>query len=139
MYGTSPFNRPTCTICFIYFLKECDVNCQKFIELRCLSYTLVALSSYDKGVRSAACHILSNFFNYIQTSRFQAKSQIIYLLQCLQNSLTTIEINSETETIPRICCVVTQFLARTVMLLLQPGELHYIIIFLASAILQLKC
>ena len=89
------------------------MDCQKFVEVGCLSYLLTALSSHDSLMRGAAYHVLSEFYRQTQERRFPAREQVQYLLEVLKNSITVSNV--------KLSPIVTVFLARAAKLMVTPG------------------
>ena len=104
---------------FIYFLNsfplilDSILDCRKFVENRCLSFTLACLSCHDSVVRGAAYHVLTNFFSQLQGSRFPEVKQVLYFLEVVKNSIEKPN--------TKLPCIITLFLARVATELLKPG------------------
>ncbi|KAM7446686.1 nucleolar pre-ribosomal-associated protein 1 [Porites harrisoni] len=110
--------------CFLLPLFSCimapnyQVDCRKFVEQGCLSFTVASLSSRDTHVRQAGYHVLSRFMTHLEGSRFKERKQIFHLLKCLQNGIT--------EANYRISSLMTCFVARVTFILLRREHPFYL-------------
>ncbi|XP_078334635.1 nucleolar pre-ribosomal-associated protein 1-like isoform X1 [Crassostrea virginica] len=93
------------------------LDCRKFVENRCLSFTLACLSCHDSVVRGAAYHVLSNFFSQLQGARFPEVKQVLYFLEVVKNSIEKPN--------TKLPCIITLFLARVTTELLKPEDHMY--------------
>ncbi|KAK3579962.1 hypothetical protein CHS0354_000838 [Potamilus streckersoni] len=96
------------------------VDCQKFIELHCLSLCFAAISSHDKTMRYAAYHVLASYQHHLEGAHFSGKHQVLYFMNFVKNSVA----------VPgtKLACIITQFLARAVKLMISPEDHMYSLI-----------
>ena len=59
-----------------FCLIDYQVDCRKFVEQGCLSFTVASLSSRDTHVRQAGYHVLSRFMTHLEGSRFKERKQV---------------------------------------------------------------
>ncbi|KAI1291929.1 Nucleolar pre-ribosomal-associated protein 1 [Halotydeus destructor] len=94
------------------------INCYHFVELRGLSYTLVALSSFSLQVRALAYAILSRFYQHLEASTFYKDRQMwLTFLDALRCGM-----KAENEQLHRIT---SSFLTDILDVLLAPGSLMH--------------
>ncbi|KAJ7418039.1 URB1 ribosome biogenesis 1 [Willisornis vidua] len=97
---------------------ECMVACHKFVEVNALGLTVAALSSYDSNMRAAAYFVLASFRSHLEGARFQEKSQLLYLLEAVQNGIKQPNL--------RFTFSLTLYIARVAQQILKPEEHMYI-------------
>ncbi|XP_056346462.1 nucleolar pre-ribosomal-associated protein 1 isoform X2 [Oenanthe melanoleuca] len=97
---------------------ECVVACHKFVEVNALGLTVAALSSYDPNMRAAAYFVLASFRSHLEGARFREKSQLLYLLDAVQNGIKQPNL--------RITFSLTLYIARVAQQMLKPEEHMYI-------------
>ncbi|XP_021404256.2 nucleolar pre-ribosomal-associated protein 1 isoform X2 [Lonchura striata] len=97
---------------------ECVVACHKFVEVNALGLTVAALSSYDSNMRAAAYFVLASFRSHLEGARFQEKSQLLYLLDAVQNGIRQPNL--------RFTFSLTLYTARVAKQILKPEEHMYI-------------
>uniref|UniRef100_K1PPI3 Nucleolar pre-ribosomal-associated protein 1 n=1 Tax=Magallana gigas TaxID=29159 RepID=K1PPI3_MAGGI len=93
------------------------LDCRKFVENQCLSFTLACLSCHDGVMRGAAYHVLANFLSQLQGARFQEVKQVLYFVEIVRNSIEKPNI--------KLPCIITLFLSRVATELLKPEEHMY--------------
>ncbi|XP_048767971.2 nucleolar pre-ribosomal-associated protein 1-like isoform X5 [Ostrea edulis] len=96
---------------------ESVLDCRKFIENQCLSFTFACLSCHDNIMRGAAYHVLTNFLSHLQGARFPETQQVLYFVELIRNSIE--KPNS------KLPCIITLFLSRVATLLLRPEDHMY--------------
>nr|XP_009913283.1 PREDICTED: nucleolar pre-ribosomal-associated protein 1-like [Haliaeetus albicilla] len=99
-------------------LHECVVACHKFVEVNALGLTVAALSSYDSNMRAAAYFVLASFRSHLEGARFREKSQLLYLLDAVQNGIRQPNL--------RFTFSLTLYIARVAQQILKPEEHMYI-------------
>ena len=52
------------------------MDCRKFVERGCLSFTVASLSSRDVQVRKAGYHVLSRYMMHLEGARFKERKQV---------------------------------------------------------------
>ncbi|XP_027599978.2 nucleolar pre-ribosomal-associated protein 1 [Pipra filicauda] len=97
---------------------ECVVACHKFVEVNALGLTVAALSSYDSNMRAAAYFVLASFRSHLEGARFREKSQLLYLLDTVQNGIRQPNL--------RFTFSLTLYIARVAQQILKPEEHMYI-------------
>ncbi|KFU94949.1 Nucleolar pre-ribosomal-associated protein 1, partial [Chaetura pelagica] len=97
---------------------ECVVACHKFVEVNALGLTVAALSSYDSNMRAAAYFVLASFRSHLEGARFREKSQLLYLLDAVQNGIRQPNL--------RFTFSLTLYVARVAQQILKPEEHMYI-------------
>ncbi|NWS18019.1 NPA1P protein, partial [Pachyramphus minor] len=97
---------------------ECVVACHKFVEVNALGLTVAALSSYDSSMRAAAYFVLASFRSHLEGARFREKSQLLYLLDTVQNGIRQPNL--------RFTFSLTLYIARVAQQILKPEEHMYI-------------
>uniref|UniRef100_A0A803V723 URB1 ribosome biosis homolog n=1 Tax=Ficedula albicollis TaxID=59894 RepID=A0A803V723_FICAL len=97
---------------------ECVVACHKFVEVNALGLTVAALSSYDPNMRAAAYFVLASFRSHLEGARFREKSQLLYLLDAVQNGIKQPNL--------RVTFSLTLYIARVAQQMLKPEEHMYI-------------
>uniref|UniRef100_A0A8D0F9V4 URB1 ribosome biogenesis homolog n=1 Tax=Strix occidentalis caurina TaxID=311401 RepID=A0A8D0F9V4_STROC len=97
---------------------ECVVACHKFVEVNALGLTVAALSSYDSNMRAAAYFVLASFRSHLEGARFREKSQLLYLLDAVQNGIRQPNL--------RFTFSLTLYIARVAQQILKPEEHMYI-------------
>ncbi|NXD76883.1 NPA1P protein, partial [Halcyon senegalensis] len=97
---------------------ECVVACHKFVEVNALGLTVAALSSYDSNMRAAAYFVLASFRSHLEGARFREKSQLLYLLDAVQNGIRKPNL--------RFTFSLTLYVARVAQQILKPEEHMYI-------------
>ncbi|XP_066036371.1 nucleolar pre-ribosomal-associated protein 1 [Chamaea fasciata] len=97
---------------------ECVVACHKFVEVNALGLTVAALSSYDSNMRAAAYSVLASFRSHLEGVRFREKSQLLYLLDAVQNGIRQPNL--------RFTFSLTLYIARVAQQILKPEEHMYI-------------
>ncbi|KFO54919.1 Nucleolar pre-ribosomal-associated protein 1, partial [Corvus brachyrhynchos] len=97
---------------------ECVVACHKFVEVNALGLTVAALSSYDSNMRAAAYFVLASFRSHLEGARFREKSQLLYLLDAVQNGIGQPNL--------RFTFSLTLYIARVAQQILKPEEHMYI-------------
>ncbi|KFQ32136.1 Nucleolar pre-ribosomal-associated protein 1, partial [Merops nubicus] len=97
---------------------ECVVACHKFVEVNALGLTVAALSSYDSNMRAAAYFVLASFRSHLEGARFREKSQLLYLLDTVQNGIRQPNL--------RLTFSLTLYIARVAQQILKPEEHMYI-------------
>ncbi|NWX51116.1 NPA1P protein, partial [Steatornis caripensis] len=97
---------------------ECVVACHKFVEVNALGLTVAALSSYDSSMRAAAYFVLASFRSHLEGARFREKSQLLYLLDAVQNGIRQPNL--------RFTFSLTLYIARVAQQILKPEEHMYI-------------
>ncbi|XP_063275337.1 nucleolar pre-ribosomal-associated protein 1 isoform X2 [Prinia subflava] len=97
---------------------ECVVACQKFVEVNALGLTVAALSSYDSSMRAAAYFVLASFRSHLEGARFREKSQLLYLLDAVQNGIRQPNL--------RFTFSLTLYIARVAQQILKPEDHMYI-------------
>lgn len=98
------------------WISDSVLDCRKFVENQCLSFTLACLSCHDGVMRGAAYHILANFLSQLQGARFQEVKQVLYFVEIVRNSIEKPNI--------KLPCIITLFLSRVATELLKPGKTH---------------
>ncbi|NXP07539.1 NPA1P protein, partial [Thinocorus orbignyianus] len=96
---------------------ECVVACHKFVEVNALGLTVAALSSYDSNMRAAAYFVLASFRSHLEGARFREKSQLLYLLDAVQNGIGQPNL--------RFTFSLTLYIARVAQQILKPEEHMY--------------
>ncbi|PKU39401.1 hypothetical protein llap_10298 [Limosa lapponica baueri] len=96
---------------------ECVVACYKFVEVNALGLTVAALSSYDSNMRAAAYFVLASFRSHLEGARFREKSQLLYLLDAVQNGIGQPNL--------RLTFSLTLYIARVAQQILKPEEHMY--------------
>lgn len=91
------------------------LDCRKFVENQCLSFTLACLSCHDSVMRGAAYHVLANFLSQLQGARFPEVKQVLYFVEIVRNSIEKPNI--------KLPSIITLFLARVATELLKPGKI----------------
>lgn len=61
---------------YFFFLLDLHVDCRKFVERGCLSFTVASLSSRDARVRQAGYHVLSRYVMHLEGARFKERKQV---------------------------------------------------------------
>uniref|UniRef100_A0A8C5TWG7 URB1 ribosome biogenesis homolog n=1 Tax=Malurus cyaneus samueli TaxID=2593467 RepID=A0A8C5TWG7_9PASS len=97
---------------------ECVVACHKFVEVNALGLTVAALSSCDSNMRAAAYFVLASFRSHLEGARFREKSQLLYLLDTVQNGIRQPNL--------RFTFSLTLYIARVAQQILKPEEHMYI-------------
>ncbi|XP_068038864.1 nucleolar pre-ribosomal-associated protein 1 isoform X1 [Anomalospiza imberbis] len=97
---------------------EFVVACHKFVEVNALGLTVAALSSYDSNMRAAAYFVLASFRSHLEGARFREKSQLLYLLDAVQNGIKQPNL--------RFTFSLTLYIARVAQQILKPEEHMYI-------------
>ncbi|XP_064263260.1 nucleolar pre-ribosomal-associated protein 1 [Passer domesticus] len=97
---------------------ECVVACHKFVEVNALGLTVAALSSYDPNMRAAAYFVLASFRSHLEGARFREKSQLLYLLDAVQNGIRQPNL--------RFTFSLTLYVARVAQQILKPEDHMYI-------------
>ncbi|XP_014108968.1 PREDICTED: nucleolar pre-ribosomal-associated protein 1 [Pseudopodoces humilis] len=97
---------------------ECVVACHKFVEVNALGLTVTALSSYDSNMRAAAYFVLASFRSHLEGARFREKSQLLYLLDAVQNGIGQPNL--------RFTFSLSLYIARVAQQILKPEEHMYI-------------
>ncbi|KFQ34461.1 Nucleolar pre-ribosomal-associated protein 1, partial [Mesitornis unicolor] len=97
---------------------ECVVPCHKFVEVNALGLTVAALSSYDSNMRAAAYFVLASFRSHLEGARFREKSQLLYLLDAVQNGIWQPNL--------RFTFSLTLYIARVAQQILKPEEHMYL-------------
>ncbi|NXW42813.1 NPA1P protein, partial [Nyctiprogne leucopyga] len=97
---------------------ECVVACHKFVEVNALGLTVAALSSYDSNMRAAAYFVLASFRSHLEGARFREKSQLLYLLDAVQNGIGQPNL--------RFTFSLTLYIARVAQQILKPEEHMYV-------------
>ncbi|TRZ15518.1 hypothetical protein HGM15179_011589, partial [Zosterops borbonicus] len=97
---------------------ECVVACHKFVEVNALGLTVAALSSYDSNMRAAAYSVLASFRSHLEGARFREKSQLLYLLDAVQNGIGQPNL--------RFTFSLTLYIARVAQQILKPEDHMYI-------------
>ncbi|KAM9390262.1 nucleolar pre-ribosomal-associated protein 1 [Phaethornis superciliosus] len=97
---------------------ECVAACHKFVEVNALGLTVAALSSYDSNMRAAAYFVLASFRSHLEGARFREKSQLLYLLEAVQNGIRQPNL--------RFTFSLTLYIARVAQQILKPEEHMYI-------------
>ncbi|KAM4683456.1 nucleolar pre-ribosomal-associated protein 1 isoform 1-T1 [Amazona ochrocephala] len=97
---------------------ECVVACHKFVEVNALGLTVAALSSYDCNMRAAAYFVLASFRSHLEGARFREQSQLLYLLDAVQNGIRQPNL--------RFTFSLTLYIARVAQQILKPEEHMYI-------------
>ncbi|XP_065650040.1 uncharacterized protein LOC100204624 isoform X2 [Hydra vulgaris] len=105
------------TLLACFFKPGFFVDCRQFIEGGCLSLVIASLSSHDESIRKVAYYILSQYNDQLENSKFREKSQVMYLLMLLKNSII-----SEFMQIP---CVWTMLFIQYLYFVLRPGQHMY--------------
>ena len=57
-------------------LEDFQVDCRKFVEQGCLSFTVASLSSRDAHIRQAGYHVLSRYMMHLEGARFKERKQV---------------------------------------------------------------
>ncbi|NXW84799.1 NPA1P protein, partial [Alopecoenas beccarii] len=96
---------------------ECVVACHKFVEVNALGLTVAALSSYDSNMRAAAYFVLASFRSHLEGARFREKSQLLYLLDSVQNGIRQPNL--------RFTFSLALYVARVAQQILKPEEHMY--------------
>ncbi|XP_061193615.1 nucleolar pre-ribosomal-associated protein 1-like [Saccostrea echinata] len=96
---------------------ESVLDCRKFVENQCLSFTFACLSCHDSMMRGAAYHILNNFLSHLQGARFPEAKQVLYFVELVKNSIETPN--------TKLPCIITLFLAKVSTELLKPEDHMY--------------
>ncbi|XP_063202755.1 LOW QUALITY PROTEIN: nucleolar pre-ribosomal-associated protein 1 [Chroicocephalus ridibundus] len=96
---------------------EYVVACHKFVEVNALGLTVAALSSYDSNMRAAAYFVLASFRSHLEGARFREKSQLVYLLDAVQNGIGQPNL--------RFTFSLTLYIARVAQQILKPEEHMY--------------
>lgn len=110
-----------CQIPILCLISDSVLDCRKFVENQCLSFTLACLSCHDGVMRGAAYHVLANFLSQLQGARFQEVKQVLYFVEIVRNSIEKPNI--------KLPCIITLFLSRVATELLKPGKTHIIFFF----------
>ncbi|XP_030921106.1 nucleolar pre-ribosomal-associated protein 1 [Geospiza fortis] len=97
---------------------ECVVACHKFVEVNALGLTVAALSSYDPSMRAAAYFVLASFRGHLDGARFREQSQLLYLLDAVQNGIRQPNL--------RLTFSLSLYIARVAQQILKPEEHMYI-------------
>ncbi|XP_009870096.1 PREDICTED: nucleolar pre-ribosomal-associated protein 1 [Apaloderma vittatum] len=97
---------------------ECVVACHKFVEVNALGLTVAALSSYDSNMRAVAYFVLASFRSHLEGARFREKTQLLYLLDAVQNGIRQPNL--------RFTFSLTLYIARVAQQILKPEEHMYI-------------
>ncbi|XP_071418630.1 nucleolar pre-ribosomal-associated protein 1 [Pithys albifrons albifrons] len=97
---------------------ECMVACHKFVEVNALGLTVAALSSYDSNMRATAYFVLASFRSHLEGARFQERSQLLYLLEAVQNGIKQPNL--------RFTFSLTLYIARVAQQILKPEGHMYI-------------
>ncbi|NWI87655.1 NPA1P protein, partial [Pitta sordida] len=97
---------------------ECVVACHKFVEVNALGLTVAALSSYDPKMRAAAYFVLAAFRSHLEGARFREQSQLLYLLDAVQNGIRQPNL--------RLTFSLTLYIARVAQQILKPEEHMYV-------------
>uniref|UniRef100_A0A8C6J6I0 Uncharacterized protein n=1 Tax=Melopsittacus undulatus TaxID=13146 RepID=A0A8C6J6I0_MELUD len=97
---------------------ECVVACHKFVEVNALGLTVAALSSYDSNMRAAAYFVLASFRSHLEGARFREQSQLLYLLDAVQNGIRQPNL--------RFTFSLTLYIARVAQQILKPEDHMYI-------------
>uniref|UniRef100_A0A8B9K9N0 URB1 ribosome biogenesis homolog n=1 Tax=Astyanax mexicanus TaxID=7994 RepID=A0A8B9K9N0_ASTMX len=106
---------------FSFILRpESVVDCQKFVSCHALAVTVVALSSRDLKMRSAASHVLTSFYEHLEGARFRGKKQILYLMDTVRNGIQKQNF--------RLSLVHTTYIAKVAQQMLRPEEHMYLVI-----------
>ncbi|KAI4893107.1 hypothetical protein NFI96_020631 [Prochilodus magdalenae] len=106
---------------FSFILRpESVVDCRAFVSCHALGVTVMALSSYDHKMRSAAYHILSSFYEHLEGAHFREKKQLTYLLDTVKNGIQKQNL--------RVPFVHTTYIAKLAQQILRPEEHMYLVI-----------
>ncbi|KAL9867510.1 nucleolar pre-ribosomal-associated protein 1 isoform 2-T2 [Geothlypis trichas] len=97
---------------------ECVVACHKFVEVNALGLTVAALSSYDPSMRAAAYSVLASFRCHLHGARCREQSQLLYLLDAVQNGIRQPNL--------RLTFSLSLYIARAAQQILRPEEHMYI-------------
>ncbi|NXU49444.1 NPA1P protein, partial [Turnix velox] len=97
---------------------ECVVACHKFVEVNALGLTVAALSSYDSNMRGVAYFVLASFRSHLEGARFREKSQLLYLLDAVQNGIEKPNL--------RLTFSLTLYIARVAQQILKPEDHMYL-------------
>nr|XP_054511019.1 nucleolar pre-ribosomal-associated protein 1 [Agelaius phoeniceus] len=97
---------------------ECVVACHKFVEVNALGLTVAALSSYDPSMRAAAYFVLASFRCHLDGARCREQSQLLYLLDAVQNGIRQPNL--------RLTFSLSLYIARVAQQILRPEEHMYI-------------
>ncbi|XP_066508287.1 nucleolar pre-ribosomal-associated protein 1-like isoform X1 [Hoplias malabaricus] len=105
---------------FSFILRpESVVDCQKFVSTHALDVSVVAFSSRDSNMRSAAYHILSTFYEHLEGAHFREKRQLLYLLDTVRNSVQKQNL--------RVSFLHTTYIAKVAQQILRPEEHMYLV------------
>uniref|UniRef100_A0AAR2JVE7 Nucleolar pre-ribosomal-associated protein 1 C-terminal domain-containing protein n=1 Tax=Pygocentrus nattereri TaxID=42514 RepID=A0AAR2JVE7_PYGNA len=106
---------------FSFILRpESVVDCQKFVSCHALGVTVVALSSYDHKMRSAAYHVLCSFYEHLEGAHFREKKQLLYLLDTVKNGIQKQNL--------KVPFVHTTYIAKVAQQILRPEDHLYPVI-----------
>ncbi|XP_036418285.1 nucleolar pre-ribosomal-associated protein 1 isoform X2 [Colossoma macropomum] len=106
---------------FSFILRpESVVDCQKFVSCHALGVTVVALSSHDHKMRSAAYHVLCSFYEHLEGACFREKKQLLYLLDTVKNGIQKQNL--------KVSFVHTTYIAKVAQQILRPEEHLYLVI-----------
>ncbi|XP_058679879.1 nucleolar pre-ribosomal-associated protein 1 [Ammospiza caudacuta] len=97
---------------------ECVVACHKFVEVNALGLTVAALSSYDPSMRAAAYFVLASFRCHLDGARCREQSQLLYLLDAVQNGIRQPNL--------RLTFSLSLYIARAAQQILRPEDHMYI-------------
>ncbi|KAI8980871.1 ribosome 60S biogenesis N-terminal-domain-containing protein [Pilobolus umbonatus] len=103
------------------------LDCRRFVDSNCLGLVIVAMSSPDDEVRCLAYQMMDHFYVLLEHAIFKEQFAVIFLLNCLKNSITD---RSEADVPPRIPCVITIFAAHALIVVLHPE--HYMFAHLSK-------
>ncbi|XP_070568694.1 nucleolar pre-ribosomal-associated protein 1-like [Ptychodera flava] len=96
---------------------ESVVDCRRFVEWHGLGVAIATLSSNDSLMRAAGFYIIRSFYSHLEGARFQEKRQILYLLNCLKNSIT--------EPNTRLSSVMVIFMAKAAQIFFDAEDAMY--------------
>ncbi|CAF1319100.1 unnamed protein product, partial [Didymodactylos carnosus] len=96
---------------------ECIVQCQQFVEKRCLSYCLMALSTRCALLRAVVYNCLWRFEQHLISQRFYCKDQISTMLLLLKNGVRKSNL--------KLAPIVSLFLSKLVDLFTKPESKFY--------------
>ena len=66
------------------------MDCRKFVERGCLSFTVASLSSRDVHVRQAGYHVLSRYMMHLEGARFKERKQVSAVGHSIMRERTTV-------------------------------------------------
>ena len=66
------------------------MDCRKFVERGCLSFTVASLSSRDVHVRQAGYHVLSRYMMHLEGARFKERKQVSAVGHSIMREKTTV-------------------------------------------------